>query len=104
MRFKKVDPNCHMASNGNSFGVAVETTENVDGKEVIITKSSQDVYPPITNPEEFSLENQIRSGVPLKEVTVEKLQGDVDRLDEQFNAMSSRVEEMETSLTETIEE
>lgn len=99
-KFKKIPPCVNLSSCGSSVGVGVSVLENVDGREVFVTKSSKDVFPEIPKSDAFSLENQLKSGAQLKEVSIEKVVNDVDRLDNQFADLSSRTEELEKMLTE----
>lgn len=100
-KFKKNPPCVILSSCGSSVGVGVSVLENVDGREVFVTKSSKDAFPEIPKSDAFSLENQLKSGVQLKEVTIEKVVNDVDRLDNQFADLSSRTDELEKLLTES---
>lgn len=98
MAFKKVAPKVHLSGTGGSFGFGVETIENINGKEVVVTKSSKDVYPEQSNPEMFSLENQLRAGVNLKEVNVGTVVSDIDRQDEQLNKLTDeKIKQFEES-------
>ena len=61
-KFKKVPPCVNLSSCGSSVGVGVSVLENVDGREVFVTKSSKDAFPEIPKSDAFSLENQLKSG------------------------------------------
>lgn len=98
-KFKKIPPCVNLSSCGSSVGVGISVLENVDGREVFVTKSSKDAFPEIPKSDAFSLENQLKSGAQLKEVSIEKVVNDVDRLDNQFADLSSRTEELEKLLT-----
>lgn len=103
-KFKKIDPNYQMSSTGNSLGVSVDVLVKVDDKDVFVSKSSVDAYPSIPKSDAFTLENQLKAGVQLKEVSVGTLSADVDRLDEQVKNLVSRADEFEKMLNPQNEE
>lgn len=94
-KFKAIMPCARMTSTGGSLGVSVEVQEDVDGKTVFREKASFDAYPQNTELEPYTLENQLRSGAQLKEVTVETLSTDVDRLNDVVSKLASRVDDFE---------
>lgn len=100
-KFKKISPCVNLSSCGSSVGVGVSVLEHVNGRYVFVTKSSKDAYPEIPKSDAFSLENQLKAGAQLKEVSIEKVVNDVDRLDNQFADLSSRTSELEKILTDS---
>lgn len=100
-KFKKIPPCVILSSCGSSVGVGVSVLEDVDGRQVFVSKSSKDAFPEIPKSDAFSLENQLKSGAQLKEVSIEKVVNDVDRLDNQFADLSSRTAELESMLTQS---
>lgn len=94
-KFKKIMPYAPMTSTGNSLGLSVEVQEDVNGKKVFMQKASFDAFPKNTELEPYTLENQLRSGAQLKEVSVETLAGDIDRIDDAIRSLSSRVDEFD---------
>lgn len=103
-RFKKIDPEYRFAQNGNSSGFSVDTVENVDGREIFVTKSSKDVYPELASPDMFTLENQLKSGVPLKDVPFPEVEPDYDRLNSQFEDLTNRVTDLENQAKQNVEQ
>lgn len=98
-KFKKVMPNVRLANTGGSAGFGCEKIVNIDGKDEFVTKSSVDVYPKMPEPETFSLKNQLKSGVNLKEVSVSPVVVDVDRQSEQVSNVLGKA----TSLSDIFE-